>query len=101
MTAKNSRKGRLNKRTEEGIEKWDRLAKALKIDPVEILFRIAGRKMPKTPKWAPENPEEMALKAASILMQYRYPKLRSIEARLADDDRELVFRWLSESEPEP
>ena len=101
LAAKNTRKGRPNKRTEESIEKWDRLARTLKIDPVRILFQIAAGKVPKSRRWNPDNPEEMALKAATVLMQYRYPKLRAIEARLADDDRELVFRWLTDSDPDP
>lgn len=91
------RKGVKNVRTEEFIEKWDRIARSTRVDPVRILFKIAGGKMPKKQRWT----EQEQLKALTTLMAYRYPKLRSIEARIADEDRELIFRWLGDGDSDP
>ncbi len=75
--------------------KWDKLSKSLKVDPVQMLFRIA-KGTEKSETWGPTH----RLEAIKLLMSYRYPKLRSIEHKVAADSGPMVFRWADERDGE-
>ena len=86
-----------NVKTADFFKRWDRLAKTTKTDPVAILFKIAGgKKLPGDP-FGPGH----RLEALKLLMSYRYPKLRSVEHRVADDSGPVTFRFLRDDEDEP
>ena len=92
-------KGVPNVKTADFFSKWDRISKRTKVDPVDMLFKIAGgKKIPGGDIFGPGH----RLEALKLLLSYRYPKLRSVEHKIADDsDGVISFRWLRDDEEEP
>ena len=92
-------KGVPNVKTADFFSKWDRISKRTKVDPVDMLFNIAGgKKIPGGDIFGPGH----RLEALKLLLSYRYPKLRSVEHKVADDsDGVISFRWLRDDEEEP
>ena len=84
-------KGSRNVQKLDFEQKWDKLSKSLKVDPVRMLFRIA-KGTEKTEAWGPTH----RIDAIKLLMSYRYPKLRAIEHTIADDSAPISFRWADE-----
>ncbi len=84
-------KGARNVAKVEFADKWDRISKRLKCDPVDLLFKIAAGKE-RSEVWGPTH----RLDAIKLLMSYRYPKLRAIEHKIADDSAPIRFRWADE-----
>lgn len=98
-----SRKGSPNKTTEDQREKWDALAKKHNLDPMDLLFAIAKAR-PKRGLLTKSEARTIDIhdrsSAAEKLLRYRWAMFRTIEFGLQDLDRELVMRWLDDSDPD-
>lgn len=69
-------------------EKYDLYA-LLYGDPVEVAFSIMARNAPESS--AEDKDEEVALRAADMLMSYRYPRIKAIQGSGGSNGPQFAF----------